>query len=59
MKFKFRIKNKENTTSMHVNFEQNPISGGRDITEKVNVDVLMLDIYLGFMGAPPLSGEPL
>lgn len=36
--------------STQLNFEQNPIGGGRVITEKVNVDVLMLDIYLGFMG---------
>lgn len=33
--------------STHVDFEQNSIGGGRDIIEKVNVDVLMLDIYLG------------
>lgn len=36
--------------STHINFEQNPIRGGRDITEKVNVNVLMFDIYLGFVG---------
>ena len=32
--------------SAYVNFEQNLIIGGQDITEKVNVDILMLDISI-------------
>lgn len=49
MDFKFRIYNSNNYICADFNFKKNPINRGRDIIKNANVNVFMLDIYLGSM----------
>jgi hypothetical protein len=45
IEFEFRILDLSIYISIYFNFEQDPISTGRDIAESINFDILISDIY--------------